>query len=129
MIKFSAAEKKRLQTSAIAALVLFGSRAQAMARGNSDYDVLVIGKKTAANYDLIYDLFASKINRLVNIDIVFSADAPLELKNHVVKYGRVIFQASPAVFADFKAQTMLEAADFAFYRQMFHQAILNRLSL
>lgn len=98
MIVLTAQEQQLLQNSGITGLILFGSQSQGAARPDSDFDFLVLGKK---------------INQLVDIDIVFSADAPMELKNHVVKYGQPIYQSASSVFADFKAQTMLESADFA----------------
>lgn len=113
MIVLTAQEQQLLQNSGITGLILFGSQSQGAARSDSDFDFLVLGKKSTGNYDLVYDLLAKKINQLVDIDIVFSADAPMELLNHVVKYGQPIYQSASSVFADFKAQTMLESADFA----------------
>lgn len=127
MIGLTIQEQQLLQNSGIDGLILFGSQAQKAARKDSDYDFLVLAKKSTENYDLLYDLLAKKINQLVDIDIVFSADAPLELLDHVVKYGQPIYQSASSVFADFKAQTMLELADFAPYRQMFNQATISRI--
>ena len=129
MITFSPADQKLLQNSGVDGLILFGSQAQGIANSASDFDILVIGRKKANTYDVIYDLLSGKINQLVDVDIVFATDAPVELKNHVVKYGQVLYQTTPSTFPDFKAQTMLESADFAPYRQMFNQATISRISL
>lgn len=129
MITFSAAEQKQLKNSGVNGLILFGSQAQGSKRVDSDYDFLVLGKKSSQNYDLIYDLLATKINQLVDIDIVFAGNAPLELISHAVKYGKILYQAKPSVFADFKARMMLAAADFAPYRHLFQQATLSRINL
>ena len=128
MFNFSATEQKLLQSSGVDGLILFGSQAQGAAGTASDFDVLVVGKKNGKIYDLIYDLLAEKINRLTDIDIVFAGNAPLELKHHAIKYGQVLYQNHPAVFADFKQQTMLELADFAPYRAMFARATLARIN-
>lgn len=128
MLIFSPTEQKLLQNSGVDGLILFGSQAQGAAGSVSDFDILVIGKKTDKAYDLIYDLLAEKINRLTDIDIVFNAEAPLELKHHAIKYGQVLYQKHPAVFADFKQQTILELADFAPYRAIFQQATLARIN-
>ena len=129
MITLTNQDQQLLQNSGVDGLILFGSHAQNAARKNSDYDFLVIGKKSVGSYDLVYDLLSKKINQLVDLDIVFAADAPVELKNHVVKYGQILYQKNSAVFPDFKQQVMLESADFAPYRAIFGNATLNRINL
>lgn len=129
MISLSVTEQDLLKNSGISGLILFGSQAQGIGRPDSDYDVLVLGKNTDRNYDLVYDLLSAKINKLVDIDIVFAGNAPLELISHTVKYGKILYQAKPSVFADFKARMILAAADFAPYRRLFQQATLSRINL
>ena len=113
MFNFTTAEQKLLQNSGVDGLILFGSQAQGIANSGSDFDILVIGRKKANTYDVIYDLLSGKINQLVDSDIVFATDAPVELKNHVVRYGQILYQKNTAVFPDFKQQVILESADFA----------------
>lgn len=129
MFSLTKHDQQILNHSGIDGLILFGSQAQNSANQSSDYDILVIGHYSPAAYDTIYNLLADKINQITDIDIVFSPDAPMELKNHVVKYGQVLFQKNPAVFPDFKQQVMLESADFAPYRTIFSDATLARINL
>jgi predicted nucleotidyltransferase len=124
---FTKDEEVLLKSLGVRALILFGSRAQELARDDSDFDFAVIGPSTKAVYNQLYDLLSAKINKLVNIDIVFLDNSPMELNMHVVKYGKLLFEDSPGVFADFKQNTMLIYADFAPYRREFQQATLNRI--
>lgn len=129
MINLTQQDKQILKKSGVNGLILFGSQAQGVANHSSDYDILVIGRKSSDVYDTVYNLLADKIKQIMDIDIVFSVDAPMELKNHVVKYGQVLFQKNASVFPDFKQQTMLKSADFAPYRAIFSNATLARINL
>jgi hypothetical protein len=73
-------------------------------------------------------MLSSKIQSLVNIDIVFLESAPGELRAHVMKYGKPIFEANVNVFADFRERVMTEYADFAPLREIFHRGILARIA-
>lgn len=118
-----------MQTLDIQAVVLFGSQALGTARQMSDYDVFVIGPNTKQTYDALYDMLSNQIKTLTNIDIVFDADAPLELKHHVATSGQVLYQKNPSVFADFREKVMREYADFAPHRAIFSNATLSRVQL
>lgn len=133
---FSDAEKQIFQNLGISAVVLFGSRAIGTAREKSDYDIGILQndpkvlhspEKRSAAYDILYNLLSSKIQSLVNIDIVFLDVAPGELRAHVMKHGKLIFETNPNVFADFRERVMTEYADFAPLREIFHQGILARI--
>lgn len=129
---FSDTEQQTLKDLGISAVVLFGSRAMGTARKGSDYDIGVLlsvrNAKRVEMYDALYDILSSKIQSLVNIDIVFLENAPGELRAHVMKYGKPIFQASPNVFSNFRECVMTEYADFAPLREIFHQGILARIA-
>lgn len=130
-ISFSFQEQKLIKGMGVEALLLFGSQAQGTSRVGSDYDIAVILKQlanAARVYDVLYDLLAKKINQLVDIDIVFLHDAPMELQSHVAKYGIVLFQTTPPVFADYKGRVMLTLADFAPLRKEFQNATLGRIA-
>ncbi len=111
----------------IDALILFGSQAQGISNEKSDYDFFVIGSKNSDTYDVLINILSIKINKLVDIDIVFNDDAPMELKNHVITYGQVLYQKTDNVFSNFKEQVMSMYQDFAPYRQLFQQATLARI--
>lgn len=124
----TATEIDKIAKLGIDTLVLFGSQAQNNANINSDYDFFVIGKKSNEIYDSLFEILSNRINKITDIDIVFDEESPMELKNHVIKYGEVLYQKSDNIFANFKAQTMTIYQDFAPYRQEFQNAILNRIN-
>ncbi len=126
-ITFSPEEKEKLRQLGVKALILFGSQAQQVATKNSDVDISVIGKSSKSVYDSLYDLLSAKINRLVDIDIVFLHESPLELQSHVATYGQVLYQDFPTTFANFREKVMTDYADFAPLRQIFQQATLARI--
>ena len=125
---FTLSEKDLLEKVGAKAVILFGSQALGKARTTSDFDVGIIGQNRLEIYDLVYNLLAAKIDRLVNIDIVFLDEASLELRSHVAAYGKILYQKEPRVFADFRQKVMIEAADFAPLRAIFSAATLLRIS-
>ena len=127
-LTFTKEEQVQLTKHAISGVILFGSQAQGIANATSDYDVFILGKKSENNYDLLYTLLSEKIHKLTDIDIVFDTDAPMELKNHVAKYGLILFEQNHNVFPNFRQQVMLTYADFAPYRKMFQEATLSRIA-
>ncbi|KKP49954.1 MAG: hypothetical protein UR41_C0011G0016 [Candidatus Woesebacteria bacterium GW2011_GWA1_33_33] len=52
----------------------------------------------------------------------------MELKNHLITYGNVIYQKNEKIFPNFKEQVMANYQDFAHYRQTFQQATLDRIN-
>ena len=91
-----------------------------------EFDLHYTGEKSV--YDKLYDLLSKKINKLVNIDIVFLESAPMELQTHVAKYGRVLYQTSLHVFPDYRERVMRKYTDFAPLRKIFQKATLERIS-
>ena len=136
MFSFSETEKQIFRKLSVGALILFGSHAQGRAGTLSDYDIGVIvedksilrsPERRKEIYDALYDILSAHINQLVDIDIVFLEDAPYELRAHVMKYGKVLFESRPGVFADFKESTMIHYADFAPLRKLFQEGVLSRI--
>lgn len=130
-ISFSQTEQLLLRDLGVRAVILFGSQALGIARLDSDYDFGVIldtstDRKKA--YDTLYDLLSAKINKLVNIDIVFLDTAPMELQAHVAKHGLALYQSDSRIFADFKERVMNIYADFSPLRTIFSNATLSRIS-
>lgn len=128
MFSISNREKSILKSLNIRVLILFGSQAQGIANNKSDYDFFVIGPKSEKTYDILYDILSEQIKKLVDIDIVFEADAPMELKNHVSKYGKVLYENDKNIFANFREKTMIEYSDFAPLRSIFSNATLARIN-
>lgn len=121
-------EISRLDQLGIRAVILFGSQAQGIARPSSDFDIAVIGPYSKSAYDNLYDLMSQKINRLIDIDLVFLSNSPLELQKHVANYGQVLYQKDPNIFANFRQKLTLEYADFAPLRSIYSTATLARIS-
>lgn len=134
-IKFTESEQTDLSHLGVLGVFLFGSHATGTARATSDYDfgllvrpgVNLPDKKLI--YTRLYDLLSHKIQSLVDIDIVFLAEAPLELRMHVVKYGAVIFTDDSRVVTHFMQHTMEQYADFAPLRNIFTNKTLGSISL
>ena len=124
---FTPIEEKMLREIRVTAIILFGSQARGVAQEASDYDVGILGTKTKTTYDSVYDMVSAKIGKLVNIDIVFLGDAPMELQHHVASYGRALFEAKPGLFASYKEAVMDKYADFAPIRRMFQEHVLGRI--
>lgn len=119
----------------IAAIYLFGSRAQGLARKTSDYDFGVLlqrpvghGPRRRELYDRLYALFDGLVGEPTNLDIVFLHDAPIHLRQHVIRHGIVLFETDPILRGRFHERTMTETADFEFHRKRFEAATLKRIS-
>ena len=133
-ITFTVREQEALRRLGVTGIILFGSQARGLAGAASDYDVGVLRVQSTADvhqekalYEELYDMLATKIGKLVNIDIVFLEQAPMELAHHVAKFGLAIYEEHPQTFARFKELVMERYADFAQYRQMFQKHILGRI--
>lgn len=129
-------EQQELARLGVSALILFGSHALGTSRPGSDYDfgVLLADKRVLRSheqrvgiYNALYDFLSRKINRLVNIDIVFLEDAPAELQTHVIRHGIPLYEADEKTFPSFKEYVMLLCADFDLYKKFFQGAILSRI--
>lgn len=127
--------KVKLQKLGVYALYLFGSRAMGAEGPLSDFDFAVLmngighsrGDKT---YDALYDLLSPLCKRTLDndvIDIVFLRDAPLELKAHIIRYGKVLYESNPPARGRFEEEAALEAADFRPHQNIIDQTILASL--
>jgi uncharacterized protein len=135
-VTFTSDEKSLMDIMGVSAVVLFGSHAQGEPGPMSDFDIGVLCenpgilqdyKVRRAIYDTLYNMFSVKINKLVDIDIVFLTQAPMELQSHAARYGKILYEKQRAAFACFREQVMEKYADFAPIRAIFHEAILARI--
>ena len=135
MIALSEKNKSDLLDLDVQALYLFGSRAQGTEGPLSDYDFAVLTKsenekRGGRTYDALYDILSPLCPRALKndvIDIVFLRSAPLELKMHVVRYGRLLFDADFRVRLKFEKETTLLYCDFRPILDMFDKTILVAL--
>lgn len=127
--------RKRLSHLGIQAVYLFGSRATGAAHALSDYDYAVLTKRPGHKRgDLLYrELYATfstiSPRTLANdvIDIVFLNDCGLELAFHIIRYGKVLFDANPTMRLEFETRTNLLYADYRPILEEFDRTILESL--
>lgn len=124
----------------VAAVYLFGSRAYGVESPISDFDFGILMKNQKmvqeGNLKLYYQLYdvLSSLTKPATlaadvIDIVFldNPRVPFELKLHIVRHGKIIFDDDPRCRADFEAALMLKAADFAPLKEEMSAALLTRI--
>ena len=126
------AELRRL---GVQALYLFGSRAMGYEHERSDYDYAVLMKAAGHKrgeplYEKLYDLLSEVSPRTLEndvVDIVFLRDIGLELRFHVIRHGRILFEDDPAGRMDFEAQTTLLYCDYRPVLDEFDRNLLESL--
>ena len=119
-IVLSEQQQYDLRALGVKALYLFGSRAQGTAGPLSDFDFGILMNKRGHSrggklYQKLYDVLSPSCPRTLEndvIDIVFLRDAPLELRFHVIRYGKVLLDTDPRARLDFEEKTTLEYCDF-----------------
>ncbi|MEW6610311.1 MAG: nucleotidyltransferase domain-containing protein [Patescibacteria group bacterium] len=124
-----------LKDLGVTALYLFGSRALYVEGPLSDYDFGVLMQREGhargdEAYQQLYDVLSPLCPRTQEndiIDIVFLRDAPLELRYHVIRYGRVIFDNDSRARLRFEEHTTLAYCDYRPLLTMFDQMILARI--
>lgn len=134
-IIFSKKDQERLKASGVETVYMFGSRAQSLQRPLSDFDFAFLMNKKGHRrggkiYDALYEIISPYCKRTLEndvIDIVFLNDAPLELRFHVVRYGRILFDGEPTSRLNFEEKTMIEYCDYRPLLNYFDKAILKSL--
>lgn len=121
--------RNRLQKLGVAAVYLFGSRAQDLHRSNSDFDIgiLLVENKNKDIYQELYELFSDFYRTMSNIDIVFLQETTGQLRYHVVKNGKILFDLNPKIRQHFETLTILEHADFESHRKLFEKHLLDSI--
>lgn len=119
----------------IEAVYLFGSRAQGLDHPLADYDYAVLTKKRGHMkgdrlYAILYDIFSAVSPRTLEndvLDIVYLRSAGLELKFHVIRYGKIIYDGKPRARLKFEEQTTLLYCDYRPLLDQFDRTILQSL--
>ncbi len=135
IVELSKTDQNKLTALGAQALYLFGSRAQGVEGPLSDYDFGVLMKEEGHKrggkvYDAIYDILAPLCPRTLEndiIDIVFVRDATLELRFHIIRYGKVLFDDNPRERGRFEDNTTMLYCDYRPLLDMFDKAILATL--
>jgi len=126
---------KILSDLGVQSVYVFGSRAQGLEGPLSDYDYAVLLKEKGHSrgddlYLKLYNFFADISPRTLQndvIDIVYLRDAGLELKFHVVRYGKVIFDSDLLARVNFESMTTLLYCDYRPILDEFDKTILKSL--
>lgn len=118
----------------VSTLYLFGSRALGVARPSSDYDFgfllenpSVLSQESQGLYQRLYDLLQEVVPVKTNLDVVFLDRASLQLRYHVIRYGKVLLDFDPLNRGRFEERTLEEHADFEPFRRIFEEATLARI--
>lgn len=133
-LNISSQAQKQLRAFGVAAVYLFGSRAERVARPGSDYDFAIIMKDArkatpyvdTALYNQLYDIMSAAIveRDFKTIDLVFLQRAPLYYTINVLKYGILIYDGDPKARLAFEERGRLMYMDFAPYRKQLEEATL-----
>jgi predicted nucleotidyltransferase len=132
---FTTKQESQLKKMGVVCVYLFGSRALGNQSEMSDYDYAVLMqksgyKKGGAVYKKLLSLLSTISPRTLEndvIDLVFLRDVGLELKFHVVRYGRVLFETDSNSRQNFESETTLLYCDYRPLLDQFDEAILNSL--
>lgn len=126
--------RKELEKLNIGIVYVFGSRAQGLAKKDSDIDIGIVFSEPVENADLLltyeklYSLFlTANRKQQAEIDIVFLQSSSLALQFNVIKYGRVEYEISAKFRASYEEKIMLFHSDFEPVAKEFDEMILARI--
>lgn len=127
--------EEKLRALDIAAIYLFGSRAEGIARLGSDYDFAIImrdARKAAPHvdtvlYNQLLDIMSAAIMQrdFQRIDLVFLQRAPLYYTINVLKYGILLYDGDYHARLNFEERARLMYLDFEPYRKELEKATLT----
>jgi predicted nucleotidyltransferase len=111
---------------------LFGSRALARAREESDFDiaVLVDGATARDERGRTIRRLAGKLGREVSsahLDLVILNDAPALLRHRVIRDGVLLWERAPEDRVRFAIQTIRDYQDGSYRRDQFTRRRIERL--
>ncbi len=129
------AQIEELVSLGVQALYLFGSRALGKETEISDYDYAILMRDKGYRrgdelYERLYEILSSispRTHKNDVIDIVFLRDIGLELQFHVVRYGKILFEASPLERVRFEERIVTLYCDYRPVLDRFDKAILESL--
>ncbi len=119
--------KNDLGRLGILAVYLFGSMFTGKTSPASDIDLGIVFKDnfmpehTKDMYIKLYKIFSEVYPSFI-IDIVFLQSAPLTLQYDAIRNGKVLFQAEPALRADYEAKVISMYLDFKPVLKVFDDA-------
>jgi predicted nucleotidyltransferase len=126
---------KLLKNTDVQAVYLFGSRALDMATPLSDYDYAILTRDDSHQkgdelYYALYDIFSDISPRTLEndvIDIVYLKNIGLEMRHHVIRYGKILYDVDSVTRLDFEVKTTLLYCDYRPILDEFDRQILERI--
>lgn len=142
--ELSESQKEKLHDIGVDIVYLFGSQIDGTAGDLSDVDFAVVLKNPdilKQDFFSIYGSIFSILSELLpeeylkrrmdfhvhEFDLVFLQQANPRMKFRVVENGRVLFQSSSRVVADFREQALLRYFDFQYFEKISNDAFLMRV--
>ncbi|MFZ1720416.1 MAG: nucleotidyltransferase domain-containing protein [Candidatus Moraniibacteriota bacterium] len=137
-------QMEKLRDIGVDVVYLFGSQIDGTAGELSDVDFAVVLR----NSDILKQDFLSVYGSIFTIlsellpkeylkrrmdlgahefDLVFLQQANPRMKFRVVENGRVLYQSSPRVVADFREQALVRYFDFQYFEKISNDAFLMRV--
>lgn len=134
-MKLSENTKTKLKELGVGIIYLFGSRAVGIALDKSDYDLgvvfinpKVLSNSPSKNHLTLYDVLSSDFPDMLegpHLDISFLQDSNPALEMAAVRYGRVLFQASPSFRADYEEGVIRRSDDYLSLKKEYEQATFS----
>lgn len=120
---------RKLEEAGVSLAFLFGSHVSGKAGPEPDIDigVLTSGRKDIEGHADLYRLFSDFFSsEKKEIDILFLNDAPPAIKLEASD-GKILYERSKDLAADFREKAMKEMMDFKFHRDKFEKALLEAI--
>lgn len=131
-IDISTDDQKRLKSTDVRIVYLFGSYAERTEHNLSDIDIgivfndiKIVENNTNSVYQNLYDLFTEYFKNK-RLDIVFLQRADLELCFDVIRHGQVIYEDSVENRLNFEESVFQKYLDFKPILNQFDRAVLER---
>ena len=136
-MKFSGEAIKKLREIGVGVVYYFGSRVQGTALDHADYDIGVVFVNTE-NVTIFPDIF-SKLYSILNeyfpdtirgpkLDISFLQRANPALSMSAIRYGAVLFEASPIFRVNFEEEAVRKYNNYLKIKKVFEEATLKVFS-
>lgn len=139
-MNFRISEKsaQKLKKAGVGMIYLFGSEVQKTTDFESDFDIGIVlinpsvlfkPKKFLSYYHQLYEIISEILPKSFKgkLDLVFLQKASYSLQFEAINYGKVLYEISPLLRADYEEKVLKNYLDFKPLLEEFYQAILKRV--